>query len=518
MADILGNTMRRLALIAGLLAFAAQPVAALELTPLGGFKHGSFKTSAAEISAYDPASRRLFVTNSETKVIDVLDISDVTAPKKLGSIALTAFGGGPNSVAVRNGVVAVAVDGKDKQGPGHVAFFRAADLGLIGQVEVGAMPDMVIFSPDGRYVLAADEGEPDPKDMGRDPEGTVAVIDVSAGFDKATVRLAGFRAFNGLAIPGSKPVRPGASFAQGAEPEYIAISADGATAFIGLQEVNALATVDIATARVTAVTGLGFKSYEACPTDVSDKDSKIAIKPHPHVFGLYQPDGIAFFQTGGRGYIVSANEGDSQDWPAFSEEKRVKELKLDPTVFPSPAEQQGDWALGRLKTTTLMGDADGDGDLDEIYSYGARSMSVWGLDGTLVADTCDAIERQTASRGMKGFNLNHEDEGGDNRSDDKGPEPEGVAVGVVGGRPYAFVGLERDGGVMVFDLSDPAHPAPAGYGATRNLDMTPTAPASGDQGPEGVLFIPAETSPSGEPLLVVSYEVSGTTRIWRITQ
>lgn len=510
--------MRRLALIAGLATLAASPVSALELTPLGVFKHGGFRTSASEISAYDAASKRLFVVNGETKAIDILDISDVEAPRLVRSFSLSGFGGAPNSVTVKNGVVAAALDGLDKQGPGHVVFFRAADLTPLGQVEVGAMPDMITFTPDGRYVLAADEGEPDPKDMGRDPEGSVAVIDVSAGFDKATVRLADFRAFNGVAIPGGKPVRPGASFAQGAEPEYVAVSADGATAWVGLQEVNALATVDIATASVTAVTGLGYKSYEACPADLSDKDGKIAIRPHPNVFGLYQPDAIAFFQAGGRGYIVSANEGDSQGWPAFSEEKRVKEMKLDPAAFPNPAEQQGDWALGRLKTTTLMGDTDGDGDLDQIYSYGARSISVWGQDGALVADTCDAIERETASHGMKGFNLNHEEEGADSRSDDKGPEPEGVAIGVVGGKPYAFVGLERDGGIMMFDLSDPAHPAPAGYATTRNYDMTPTAPASGDQGPEGVLFIPAETSPNGQPLLVVSYEISGTTRIWRIAE
>src|SRR5215217_4135103 len=418
--------MRRLLLVASLLTMIAQPVLALELTPRGVFRHGGFGKSAAEIATYDAASKRLFVVNGEAQAIDVLDISDIDAPKKVQSFSLAQYGGAPNSVAVKNGVVAAALDGKDKQGPGHVVFFKAADLVLLGNVEVGAMPDMVTFTPDGRYVLAANEGEPDPNDMTRDPEGAVAVIDVSKGFDKATARLADFRAFNAAPIPGTKPGRPGASFAQAAEPEYVAISTDGKTAFVTLQEVNALAVVDIASAKVTSVTGLGFKSYETCPADLSDKDGGIHIKAHAKVLGMYKPDALALFRAGGQ------------------------------------------------------------------------------------------IEQAIAKRGAAAFNLGHDEPGADSRSDDKGPEPEGVSVGELGGKPYAFVGLERDGGVMAFDLSDPARPVLAAYASTRNVELDPSDPASGDQGPEGVLFIPADKSPNGKPLLVVSYEVSGTTRIWEI--
>jgi hypothetical protein len=508
--------MRRLVVLASLLAMIAQPVLALDLTPRGVFRHGGFGKSASEITAYDPATKRLFVVNGEAGAIDVLDIADIDAPKKLQSFSLTTFGGAPNSVAVKNGVVAAALDGKDKQGPGQVVFFKAADLTLLGDVEVGAMPDMVTFTPDGRYVLAANEGEPDPNDMGRDPEGAVAVIDVSKGFDKATARLADFRAFNAAAIPGSKPGRPGASFAQAAEPEYIAVSADGATAFVTLQEVNALAIVDIAAARVTAVKGLGFKSWETCPADLSDKDGGIAIKAHPKVFGMYQPDAIATFRSAGRTWLVTANEGDAQGWKAFNEEKRVKDLKLDPAAFPEGS--QADAALGRLKTSTTIGDADGDGDLDAVYSFGARSISVWSTEGDLVADSCDQLEQAAAKRGLAAFNLGHDEPGVDSRSDDKGPEPEGVAVGELGGKPYAFVGLERDGGIAVFDLSDPKAPTMVAYAATRKVEIEPSNPDSGDQGPEGVLFIPAAASPNGAPLLVVSYEVSGTTRIWEVSR
>lgn len=508
--------MRRIVVAASLLAMVAQPALALDLTPRGVFRHGGFAKSASEITAYDAGTKRLFVVNGEAQAIDVLDITDIDAPKKVQSFSLAAYGGAPNSVAVKNGLVAAALDGKDKQGPGHVVFFNAADLTLRGQVEVGAMPDMVTFSPDGRYVLAANEGEPDPLDMARDPEGAVAVIDVSGGFDKATARLADFRAFNGKTIAGTKPGRPGASFAQAAEPEYITVSPDGLTAFVTLQEVNALAIVDIASAKVTTVKGLGFKSYETCPADMSDKDGGIFIKPHPKVFGLYQPDAIAQFTAAGQTFLVTANEGDAQGWKAFNEEKRVKDLKLDPTAFP--ADSEADAALGRLKTTTLMGDTDGDGDLDEVYSFGARSISVWSTTGDLVADSCDQLEQAAARRGLSAFNLGHDEPGVDSRSDDKGPEPEGVAVGVLGGKPYAFVGLERDGGIAVFDLSNPKAPTMVGYGATRKVEIEPANPDSGDQGPEGVLFIPAASSPNGKPLLVVAYEVSGTTRIWEIVE
>lgn len=511
--------MRRLAVAVSLLAMIAQPVLALELTPRGVYRHGSFGKSAAEITAYDPATRRLFVVNGEAQAIDVLDIADIDAPRKLQSFSLAAYGGAPNSVAVKNGVVAAALDGKDKQGPGHVVFFNAGDLAMRGQVEVGAMPDMVTFTPDGRYVLAANEGEPDPNDMSRDPEGAVAVIDVSKGFDKATVRLAGFGAFNGEAIAGTKPGRPGASFAQAAEPEYVAVSADGATAYVTLQEVNALAIVDIASASITAVKGLGFKSYGTCPADLSDKDGGVHIKAHPHVFGMYQPDAVALFRSkAGKTFLVTANEGDAQGWKAFNEEVRVKDLKLDPTVFPAGSE--ADAALGRLKTsstTVPIADTDGDGDLDVVYSFGARSMAVWSTDGDLVGDSCDQLEQAAAKRGASAFNLGHDEPGADTRSDDKGPEPEGVTIGELGGKPYAFIGLERDGGVAVFDLSDPARPAMVAYASTRKVEIEPSNPASGDQGPEGVLFIPADASPSGKPLLVVSYETSGTTRIWEVS-
>lgn len=506
--------MRLTAVAAIVLAMIAQPVLAIELTPRGVFRHGGFAKSASEITAYDAATKRLFVVNGEAQAIDVLDIADIDAPKRIQAFSLADRGGAPNSVAVKNGVVAAALDGKDKQGPGHVVFFRAADLGFLGQVEVGAMPDMVTFTPDGRYVLAANEGEPDPNDMGRDPEGAVAVIDVSGGFDKATVRLADFKAFDDKAIEGTKPGRPGATFSQAAEPEYVAVSADSRTAYVTLQEINALAIVDIASAKVTTVKGLGFKSYDACPADLSDKDGGARIKSQPNVFGMYQPDAIALFQAGGQAWLITANEGDAQGWKAFNEEKRVKDLKLDPTVFPAGSE--ADAALGRLKTSTTIGDKDGDGDLDAIYSFGARSVAVWSTAGDLVADSCDQLERAAAARGAAAFNLGHDEPGADSRSDDKGPEPEGVTIGVLGGKTYAFVGLERDGGVAIFDLSDPKKPVLAGYASTRNVGIEPSNPASGDQGPEGVLFIPAEASPSGQPLLVVSYEVSGTTRIWQI--
>lgn len=493
---------------AALTLAAAAPAAALGLEPAGVWRHGSFGKSASEIAAYDPTSKRLFVVNGEKRAIDVLDISNPDAPKLVQAFDLKAYGAAPNSVAVKGGVVAAALDGPEKTRNGKVVFFRASDLAVLGAVEVGPIPDMLTFTPDGKRLVVVNEGEPNDA-VTVDPAGSVAVIDVSAGWDKASVRFADFGRF--AFAEGMKRGRPGASFADAAEPEYAAVSADGRTAWVTLQETNAVATVDLESATVVTVRGLGFKSYEACPIDASDKDGKVDIRAWKNVVGMYQPDAIAAFQSGGATYLVTANEGDAQAWGGFNEEKRVSEVKLDAAAFPQGA------APMRLKTTSTMGDEDGDGDVDRIYSLGARSISVWDASGALVADTCDDMERRTLeANGSKGFNANNDEEGGDARSDDKGPEPEGLAVAVLDGRTYAFVGLERTGGVIVYDLTDPKAPAFVTYAAGRDYRMPPTAPASGDSGPEGVLFIPAADAPGGEPLLAVTNEASGTTRLWRI--
>ena len=220
--------------------------------------------------------------------------------------------------------------------------------------------------------------------------------------------------------------------------------------------------------------------------------------------GIYQPDSIAAYELKGKVHLVTANEGDARDYDGFSEEKRVKNLDLDPVAFP--AGTKADAALGRLTVTTTLGDTDGDGLYEQLYAFGARSMSVLDAAANIIHDTGDELEQFTAADNPFTFNANHtpEDDGTfpfDNRSDNKGPEPEGIDTGEIDGRPYAFLSNERQGGVFAFDMAaEPGEARIAGYVNTRPEDL----------GPEGLLFISAKDSPTRLPLLLSANEVSGT--------
>lgn len=919
---------QRILTAAALVGLAAPGLAQIELGPIGQYTTGAFGTTSCEISAYDAASKRLFVTNATLNTVDVVDLSDPTAPLKLFAIDASLYGAGINSVAVANGVVAVACEASPKTDPGTLALLDI-DGNLLSQVTVGALPDMVTFDPAGTRVLVANEGEPS-DDYTIDPEGSISIVDLSAGaanVTQADVTTAGFQAFNGVAIdPAIRVFGPNATVAQDLEPEYVTVSADGLTAWVTLQENNALARVDVAAGVVTDLLPLGYKNHdggfrlydfaslpflgttaagedidlggfsglffegfgpggvlnfvahgdrgpnaepfdvdndgvnerpfplpgyqpalvhftvqprtgetkivdttplfradgtpltglpnlagsaglahadeepvdlfgnvlaldpfgldmegvvrapdgtywtceeyrpsiarfsasgrmlaryvpvgsnaggtvtgiEALPEvyaqrranrgfeaiawdagrvyafvqspldnpdvandanskasvhvrvlefdpvteqtvgqylyvlegqgsdkigdavrvgpgrfwlierddatgldakkaifevdlanatnlhtlpdaivgvggtlelmtpadliqagieplakslvlnlaeegydradkpeglalvspgviavlndndfqlqggfdpatglltpnpdpqlpvlatmtvaritrtslDASDRDEGIRVRNWP-VLGMYQPDAISAFQVAGQDFLVLANEGDARDYDGFAEEERIKDLDLDASVFSNGDSLQLDEQIGRLNVTTTEGDLDGDGDYEALYAFGARSISVRKADGTLVWDSGDLLERITAEAHPLHFNsTNDENDTFDTRSDNKGPEPEGVVTGVVDNRTYAFVGLERDSGIAVFDVTDPAAPSFVQYLTTRDFDGDPAAGSAGDLGPEGLVFVPAGQSPNNQALLIVSYEISGSVRIFQIT-
>ena len=473
----------------------------INLTQIGTFNTGI--EGAAEIAAYDSVSQRLFVVNAEENRIDVLSLSDPTNPTLVFEIALTS--GSPNSVAVYDGLVAVAVADNTKTENGSVAFFDA-DGSFIDSVEVGVLPDMLTFTPDGSKILVANEGEPN-DEYTIDPVGSISIIDVAT----REVTNAGFAGFNdqkqALIDSGVRIFGLDATVAQDLEPEYIAVSADGSTAFVTLQENNAFAVVDIAAGEVTDIIPLGVKDYSQLDNslDPSDKDDGVNFGTIDNLFGLYQPDAIASYAVDGETFYVTANEGDARDYDGFSEEARVEDVILDPTAFPDAARLQQEENLGRLKITTTLGDTDGDGDFDELYSYGARSFSIWDSNGELVFDSGNDIAVTTLIAVPELFNSQGTPDSFDERSDDKGTEPEGVVTGVINGKTYAFIGLERIGGVIVYDVSDPTVPEFIQY--VRN---------DGDVSPEGLVFIAAEDSPNSQPLLVVANEVSGSTTVYEI--
>lgn len=488
---------------------------------------------AAEITAYDAASKRLFVVNGANGSVDVLDLATPASPKLLGTINVAAIGGGVNSVAVHDGLVALAVEAKLKTSPGVVAFYNAADLKLLNTVTVGALPDMLTFTADGKTLVVANEGEPNSYGLADsvDPEGSVSVVTVNRG-GVPTVATADFKQYIGkeaeLRASGIRIFGPGANAAQDIEPEYIALSGDGKTAYVTLQENNAIAIVDIATAKVTELRPLGVKNHNVAGfgLDASDEDGgtntnsgtpAVKIAPQP-VKGMYLPDAIASFSIGGATYLITANEGDARaDWPGFNEEKRVREhcpLGMDASVFgPNAASLTFDSNLGRLRVTSAPdGSKTGKnaaGQCTELYAFGARSFSIWSSAIALVYDSGDDLEQRTRALANANFNAGHDNNTLDSRSANKGPEPEGVVVATFGAKTYAFLGLERVGGVMVYDVSVPTAPVHVTYLNTRSA-------ATGDRGPEGLTFIAADKSPNGKPLLVVGNEVSGTTAIYQI--
>lgn len=505
------------------LTVRAAPVAArgIELRPLGVHASGIFAGGGAEIAAHDPATQRLFVVNGGARTVDVLDISNPLLPALVRTIDMTPFGAAANSVAVHGGVVVAAVENVNRQAPGSAVFFDANGNHL-KTLTVGALPDMVTFSPSGDWVLVANEGEPT-DDYLVDPEGSVSVIDLRHGvahLSQSDVRAAGFSAFNGAPPPGVRVYGPNATVAQDLEPEYITVSADSRTAWVTVQEANAIATIDIAQARVTHLRSLGTKDHARAGhgLDASDRDDAIRIERWP-VRGMYMPDSIASYRFLGQTFLVTANEGDSRAYTGFNEEARIASVALDPAAFPDAATLQQAANLGRLKISKVGGDTDGDGDFDRLFTLGARSFSIWTPAGHRVFDSGDALERITAAAFPADFNSDHEENGSfDSRSDDKGPEPEGLALGTVGGRVYAFIGLERIGGVAVYDVTIPFLPRFAQYVNTRDFRGDPETGTAGDLGPEGVLFIKAQDSPNGRPLLVTANEISGTTRLFEIVQ
>jgi hypothetical protein len=522
-----GSALVALMLMAGggVRVASAPPDKFIELVPLGQYKSNLFDLAAAEIVAYDPATRRVFSVNVELSQIDVVDISDPAKPFLTTTIDVSPYGDHSNSVAFKDGVLAATVQANVSTNPGKLVFFTAFGS-FLSQVTVGAVPDMVTFTPNGELALVANEGEPNGA-YTIDPEGSVSIIDLRNGVVSLTqddVTTAGFGSFSRASLdPSIRIFGPRASVAQDLEPEYIAVSHNSQTAWVTLQENNALAIIDLKAKQVTDLVGLGFKNHDLPENklDASDQDGGINIRTWP-VWGMYQPDAIAAFESKGKTYLVTVNEGDVREYAGFNaagiESRRVgpptNPLKLDPTAFPNASTLVENNMLGRLNVTVSTGDTDNDGDFDKLFVFGARSFSIWSESGQQVFDSGDDIEQRTAAAFPSTFNANNTANPRDSRSDDKGPEPEGVTVAKLWGRTFMFVALERIGGIMVYEVVDPAAPTFVQYINTR--DFNATLPGDADLGPEGLVVVPEEDSPNGRPMLIVANEVSGTVRLFEI--
>jgi len=547
------------------------------------FSGNAFDTSAAEIVSYDSCVDQLYVVNAEEKTVDVLRMGDETQLVKAGTIDLDKAAeqagieiGAANSVVAKHGIVAVAVENADKQAKGLIALYRSDDLSLLNTFEAGSLPDMVTMTDNAQYIVVANEGEPS-GDYKNDPEGSVTIIDLSAGVegDAPQVSQVSFNGYdansNELLELGVRLPRPfGASVSQDLEPEYVAITPEG-KAVVSLQENNAFAIVDIASKSVESIKGLGVKRWDAdAKLDYTNKDEVYAPSTVEQMVGLYMPDSITSFVVDGETYIISANEGDGReyifestqkacddfggDWDgddfapggddedaalymseeddciAYTDEARGKDLDNVADSHPLSEASFGDGSiadkngLGRIKVVYADTDTEIAAD-DDILTFGARSFSIWNMDVEQVYDSGDELAKRANTQTH--FNASNDAHENDNRSDDKGVEPEAIETAVINGDVIAFVGLERHGGIAAYNVSNPEAPVFLDYLNNRDFSLDVCTAVDedaecdndiyntfvGDLGPESIEYF----SRQGEHFIAVGNEVSGTTTVFKLS-
>ena len=527
--------------------------------------------TAAEIVQYHADTQTIYATNGDINTIAViaagsdniptsamddpigttnLTVTDITLPEEVDGVTL----GSLTSIAISGDLMAVAVHADTKTDNGYVLFYNGLDSSspvFLDQVEVGALPDMVTFTPDGGKVLVANEGEPS-SDYTVDPEGSISVINILAsGEPEESASTISFTDFNdeqetllsqGMMFPNPSGrtingVEIATTVAQDLEPEYITATND--IAYVSLQENNGIAVVDLEDLSVEIV-GLGVKSWSGLNIDIQE-DGSVSFGQYEGLYGVYQPDTIANYTWKDATFVVTANEGDAREYffdaddedacltagglefdeddgcLAYLDEVKVEDLTAEANSELATLQANGE--ADDLRVTIGMGDADGDGEYDAAYAYGARSFTIWDQNGLVVFDSGDDFERITASVHGELFNNGDDENEGDSRSENKGPEPEALTVGVVGDRTYAFIGTERMGGIFVYDVTNPYDVEFSEY--IINRDLTEGLDADdgiGDLAPESLVFVSADDSATGVPLLLVGNEVSGTVTVWQITE
>ena len=516
-------------LLAAVIALAAPPPAAhtpppptLHLERIARLE----PRRGCEIVAYDPTTSTLHTSGGPTTTISRWNLADPREPEPLPDLEWPDGLGLPRfaeatSVAAARGFVAATIVHPDRRERGWLALADGtADPPRYAAVRVGHHPDMVAFTPDGTTLIVANEGEPHP-DYSVDPPGSVTILRFASagrdlqGLDVTTLDFAGWNDHRFHASLHRAAVET-TTLARDLEPEFVAVSPDGRRAWITLQENNAIATVDLTARAVTDIRALGFKNH-ALPgqgLDASDRDGRVNIRNWP-VRGLYQPDGIAAFGTEQGIFLITANEGDTREYPGYDEVVRVEDLRLAERPFRNARRLQTIEDLGRLEVTRARGDDDQDGEWEYLVSYGGRSLSIWTPALRQVWDSGEDLERLTAAVPGAFNAANDEQDSFDDRSDKKGPEPEGVVVGRVHDRLYAFAGLERPGGIVIYDVTDPFRPVFVDWVNPRKFGVSSTR-AADDLGPEGLVFIAAADSPVASPLLLVANEVSGTVAVYQI--
>ncbi|TDL32017.1 Ig domain-containing protein [Jeotgalibacillus sp. S-D1] len=505
----------------------------LEVSKIAGYDTGFMDEDGgvAEIVKFNEDNKKFYLINGKAQTIDIVDTSKMTGddPQELENEKSINIAEALNSDTFEYGdltsidvntekqVVVAAVQDKDYTKPGKIVVLNY-DGEIQQTFDAGVQPDMVKVSEDGKYILTADEGEPrQGLENGIDPEGSVTIVNVETGETTRTL-------FDDPAVIGDEVhIRNQAgkdNAVRDLEPEYIALSDDAGKAYVSLQENNAIATIDVASGKILSVKSLEFKDHSQKGNELDAAvDGEINITPLP-ILGVYMPDSIEHVTIKGESYLLTANEGDATEWEEFENvtdfAKQKEEITLDGSLYKMPSkkaqqqfeEMKNTPAYDKLEVLTDRG-------TDAIYTLGGRSFSIWKADTMeLVYDSGSDFEKITAERLPTVFNCSNDDNKFEKRSAKKGPEPEEVKTGQIGDKHYAFIGLERIGGIMTYDISNPKKPKFVNYDNTRDF----TKKVAGDVSPEGMDFVSGDASHTGLPLVLTGNEVSGTVSVHQVTR
>lgn len=537
-----------LVMAAGQSEAPAAPIQGLKF--LGRYEAGG--PTAAEIVAWNPANQTAYVINGRDRTVDLVPLGGLAEGRLSATLKLNLADaasragvefGDVTSVAVApdGSLVALAIQAADYTKNGCVVFLTPAG-DVVAALEAGVQPDMLCFTPDGKMVLVANEGEPRGGTLAVDPPGSVSLFAIEGGVPRLTKTL-GFEGLDGAELRKAGVLVQTKRDAQGRvesvldpaldlEPEYIAVGAGG-SAWVSLQEANAVAKINLKTSRLEWVRPLPTKDYSLAGNELDVREDKKAELWSEPLAGLLMPDAIASYTVGGRTYLVTANEGDGREWPLlangeadeanagfYKNEVKASKVKASQVAPTLPQAQKDFLALAREKDSVLASvvlhaekSRNDEGLYDRLYVFGGRSFSILDAETLeLVFDSGSQFEQLAAQRFPKAFNASNDNVKVDSRSPKKGPEPEGVEVARVGSRFYAFVGLERQSGVAVFDVTNPRAPGFVAYETSRDF----SAAVAGDSGPEGLEWVPGSTSPTGKGLVLVANETSGTLAVFEV--
>lgn len=517
-------------------AFAAQDgqTTTPTLEKIAGYSTGysDQEGGVAEIVAYNQDNQKFYLVNGREKKLDIVSLAGLTAGQEAQTLSLETrvdvsgmipgfTFGDLTSVAVdtAHDRIAVAVQAEDYAANGAILLLNYAGE-YLAHYTAGVQPDNVVFSPDGRYVLSANEGEPrQGYENGTDPQGSVTIVDLEA--ETPTPNTVTFEAWDSqreALVADNVLLKRGLNPSTDFEPEYITVNAAGTTAYVALQEANSIAVLDLASGQFTGIHSLGFKDHSQPGNELdANKEDQQANLQTENFLGVYMPDGITLYEVDGKTYLLTANEGDASEWEEYANITTVVTGTVENDGETTDVEVE---VLDKTKLDGLPAVAE-----DTNFLLGGRSFSLYevtenGL--TQVFDSGSDFERITAQAYPDHFNASNKNNKLDSRSDAKGPEPESVTVNLVDGKPYAYVGLERIGGVMVYDLSGPTHPTFVEYVNTRDFTVDfpeeGTDPAQGDVSVEGMCVVPAAVSPTGQALLLTANEVSGTVAVFQHSQ